>query len=308
MSGTEGQDWASYQALEPSVAGLGFVIIKATEGTGYVNPRYHSQVATARRGHLVPGHYHFAKSTPDMKAQADYFLAHIDLKPGEVIAFDWEASGVSCADKDAWIRYVKSKCPGHRVILYCNIDYWKNHDTTGYAGDGLWIADPNHPKGSPNVKAPWLFHQYSEAGGIDRDWTPMSLDQLRSWASGSVPVSPEVAQVEWTDKFTLTDKTYTGGKPMEASMEQWVAYGNLKAERAMVAAEAAANGVKTLAEGVSSMSVAIGEMAAKLATGLGVTLTDEQVAQLGDRIATNDQFAQAVADKMGADMAKRLQA
>lgn len=305
--GTEGQDWASYQP-HPSAAGLGFVFTKATEGTGYVNPLYHEQLAIARAGGgRVVGHYHFARSSPSPRAQADYFLSHLDLKPNEVLAFDWEASGVSCADKDEWLRYVRSQRPGHRVVLYCNLDFWRNHDTTGVYGDGLWIADPNSPKGQPDVKAPWLFHQYSEAGGIDRDYSALTLDQLRAWAAGS-PNPQEAPQMEWTDKFTLTDKTYTGGKPMEASMEQWVAYGNLKAERAMVAAESAANGVKTLAQGVSSMSVAIGEMAAKLSAGVGVTLTDEQVAQLGDRIATNDQFAQAVADKMGADMAKRLQA
>jgi hypothetical protein len=74
-------------------------------------------------------------------------------------------------------------------VLYCNTDYWHNHDTENYAGDGLWIADPNHPAGHPHVVHPWVFHQYSWAGGIDRNVANFaSVAALKAWAGVTAPV------------------------------------------------------------------------------------------------------------------------
>lgn len=178
----EGQDWAGYQAAAPNTTGLDFVVVKATEGSSYTNPDHGTQVATARAHGLVVGHYHFARPG-SMSAQADYFLAHAGAKAGDFLAFDWEDTGVSGADKDAWLRYVKAKAPGHRVVLYCNRDFWLHHDTTSFCADGLWVADPSAPKGAPRVEHPWLFHQYSDAGGLDRNVGAFTdLAALAAWA------------------------------------------------------------------------------------------------------------------------------
>ncbi|WP_063762300.1 GH25 family lysozyme [Streptomyces sp. NRRL F-5123] len=187
-----GVDVARYQPTNYSTSGLDFVVVKATEGTGYTNPEHAGQVATARAHGLVVGHYHFARPG-SVTAQADYFLAHAGAKAGDFLAFDWEDAGVSCADKDAWLRYVKAKAPGHRVILYCNRDFWLHHDTTSYAADGLWIADPSAPKGHPRVEHPWLFHQYSDAGNLDRNAGAFAdRAALAAWAGAAGKPKPRV--------------------------------------------------------------------------------------------------------------------
>jgi hypothetical protein len=182
-----GIDVASYQSTSYSTAGLGFVFVKATEGTSYVNPHHAGQVATGRAHSLVVGHYHFARPG-SMTAQAAYFLKQAAPKAGDVLAFDWEDAGVSGADKDAWIKHVQAEMPHNRVLLYCNRDFWLNRDTTSFAGDGLWIADPGAAAGHPRVEHHWTIHQYSEAGGLDRDvanFTSASL--LRAWAAKGGP-------------------------------------------------------------------------------------------------------------------------
>jgi GH25 family lysozyme M1 (1,4-beta-N-acetylmuramidase) len=189
-----GVDVSAYQPVAFPTKGLAFAFVKATEGTSYVNPRYAGQVAHARAAGLVVGHYHFGRPG-DGVAQADYFLKHATLKPGDVLAFDWEASGVSQAERDAFIKHVKAKAPGHRVVLYCNTDYWHNHDTENYAGDGLWIADPNHPAGHPHITHPWVIHQYSWAGGIDRNVANFpSVSALKAWAGVPAPAKPAPAK------------------------------------------------------------------------------------------------------------------
>lgn len=180
-------DVASYQSTTFSTSGVSMAIVKATESTGYVNPRYAAQVAHARKAGLVIGHYHFGHHGNDT-AQVDYFLKHIDLKPGDVLAFDWEAAGETQADRDSFMKYLKSKAPHNRVILYCNVDFWTHKDTESYVGDGLWIADPNHSAGHPGIKHAWLFHQYSTAGGIDHSVANFAnLTALKTWANGLIP-------------------------------------------------------------------------------------------------------------------------
>jgi hypothetical protein len=185
-----GIDVASYQSSDYTTSGLDFVFVKATEGHSYTNPRHAAQVATARAAGLLVGHYHFARSG-SMSAQADYFLAHVGAKSGDVLAFDWEDTAVSGAEKDAWLRHVRAKAPEHRVVLYCNRDFWLHRDTTSYCADGLWIADPSAPKGHPRVEHPWLFHQYSEAGGLDRDLGNFAdRAALHHWAGKEAPAAP----------------------------------------------------------------------------------------------------------------------
>lgn len=190
MTGTEGQDWAGYQTATPSTAGLGFVFVKATEGSGYVNPKHDTQVAHVRAGGLVVGHYHFQRPG-SATAQAAFFLKHARPQPGDVLACDWEDTGVSCADKDTFIRAVRAAQPRLRTVLYCNRDFWLHRDTTSFVGDGLWIADPSAPKGVPRVSADWLFHQYSDAGGLDRNYTRLTAAQLAAWAAGTTTPQQE---------------------------------------------------------------------------------------------------------------------
>jgi hypothetical protein len=186
-----GIDVASYQSTAYSTTGLGFVMVKATEGTGYVNPRHAAQIATGRQHQLVVGHYHFVRPG-SITAQANFFLSVAAPKAGDILVLDWEDKGVSGADKDAWLKYVQAKTPHNRVELYCNLDFWHNHDKTGYVGDGLWIADPGAPAGHPRVNHPWVMHQYSEAGGLDRDVANFAgAAELRTWAAkGATPHAP----------------------------------------------------------------------------------------------------------------------
>jgi GH25 family lysozyme M1 (1,4-beta-N-acetylmuramidase) len=170
-----------------------YAFIKITEGMTYVNPLWVQQRQWSRDNGLVTGFYHFARPG-SMVDQAEHFLSQIALAPGDVIAFDWEDSGVTGAQKDAWITYMQKRVPGHKVILYCNRDFWLNRDTTSFAGDGLWIADPNHPAGAPAVQSSWLLHQYSEAGGLDHDVAQFaSRAEMITWAEGvaDMPLSTD---------------------------------------------------------------------------------------------------------------------
>lgn len=189
-----GVDVSAYQSETYSIAGLDFVIVKSTEGLTYTNPRLGAQTKRARDAGLVVGFYHYPHMGNDPIAEASYFLQRTPLEPGDLVVFDWE--GYDAANKgvprsrqityrDAWLKYVKSRLPDHRVGMYCNTDYWLNVDKTGNCGDFLWIATGGKPAGQPGIKAKWTFHQYSTAGGIDHDVADFdSRAALAAWANG----------------------------------------------------------------------------------------------------------------------------
>ncbi|MGW0822506.1 GH25 family lysozyme [Streptomyces sp. NPDC002845] len=204
----KGVDVASYQATDFSTKGLDFAFVKITEGTSYTNPKWVAQRGTARDAGLVTGFYHFVRPG-SMTAQADYFLSKINLRAGDILALDWEDPGVSCAEKDAWLKYVKRKAPGHRVILYCNVDYWTTRDTTSYAGDGLWIAQYNGKPGRPSIKAEWKFHQYTSTPIDTNLGNFANAAALRAWAGASGSSTGSGAGTSGDSPLPSGSRTYT---------------------------------------------------------------------------------------------------
>ncbi len=183
----KGIDVSDYQGSSFSTSGLGFVIVKATEGRTYINPKQAAQPRRARDAGCVVGFYHFLWPG-NIQEQAEYFVAKCASAKGDLLAVDWEntSSGTraSGAEKDAFIRAVKALRSDHRMLLYCNRDFWLNHDTTSYAGDGLWIADYNGHPGRPGVRADWLIHQYT-SDPVDTNTAEfVSATAMHTWARG----------------------------------------------------------------------------------------------------------------------------
>lgn len=190
-----GYDVSRYQAEHFPVTGIDFAFTKATQGTTYVNPSMTGQAAWSRAHDLVTGFYHFLEKG-NINAQAAYFVSKADSQPGDVFACDWETNPVTKtyatnAEKDAFIKEVQRLRPGHRVLLYCNKDFWFNKDKTGFAGDGLWIATAGLPAGSPGISDSWLLHQYSTANSIDHDIAKFATRaDMRTWAEEGVTDMP----------------------------------------------------------------------------------------------------------------------
>lgn len=239
--GIYGIDVSSYQPehFPTTVQGhqVSFAFIKATEGASYVNPRMNGQAAWARsHGHIV-GFYHFIQPG-NMKSQAARFVSQAVSVEGDVLALDWEVTGVSSAQKDEFLREVKRLRPTHRVILYCSQNYWLTRDKSSYCADGLWLANYNGHPGQPGVQHPVLIHQYTSspvdtnysaewpAAGAMKSWargllksdekpatppskpvtTPAKVDSMK--LDGTLSVSPWAKEL-WADDKGLTDGTVT---------------------------------------------------------------------------------------------------
>ncbi|HEX9123681.1 MAG TPA: GH25 family lysozyme [Actinomycetota bacterium] len=182
-------DWAQVAA-----SGQRFVIAKATEGLGYVDPMYSTNRAGATAAGLVFGAYHFAR--PDLHpnnplGEADHFVDTAQLGPGNIIpVLDLERSGdLTQADLTqwilAWLGEVTART-GVRPMVYTSPNGWANRtgDTTAVADAGytvLWVAhwsvtEPTVPANDWQGNG-WTFWQYTDCGSVpgiqgcvDLDW------------------------------------------------------------------------------------------------------------------------------------------
>lgn len=265
-------DVSSYQSTTFALNGAAAVVVKATEGTSYVNPRHTAQVAHARAGGAVVGHYHFLHHGGG-GAQADYFLAHAGLRSGDFIACDWEQNGATQADRDEFMKRISAKAGSYRDVLYCNLNFWKNIDTENFAGDGLWIADPDHAAGKPNVTHAWWGHQYSTAGGIDHSVLNFaSKAALVAWAK---PTSPAPSKGTTTVTKPLTTdqmvaslyKDLMEAQSLDGDGQHAIAYFAVHARHdALLAHQAVAttnNNVLALSAKVDALTALVEKLAAK---------------------------------------------
>lgn len=139
-------DVASYQAgLDLSKIQTDGVIIKATEGIGYVNPYCDEFFQQGLKLGKLLGVYHFARNASGNTPQkeADYFIQHTKGYIGKAIpVLDWEDKNtgeVTWAFQ--WLQIVE-KAYGCKPWIYMseyveNSHNWKKVAEAGY---GLWIA------------------------------------------------------------------------------------------------------------------------------------------------------------------------
>jgi lysozyme len=183
----EGIDVSTWQGTvdfaKVKAAGKTFVIGKATEGIGYVDPKYATNRSAARSAGLAFTGYHYAR--PDLNptnpvGEADWFLSKLALATGMLVpALDLEVAGNlgTAALQNwvaAWLAEVYART-GVRAMIYTNPSFWKSAmgDTTSFAGQGytvLWIAHwfvsaPTVPAANWGGRG-WTFWQYEDCGAV----------------------------------------------------------------------------------------------------------------------------------------------
>jgi hypothetical protein len=193
VSSAQGRGWRP-----PS--GFDFVYVKATEGVGYENPYHDDQVKAGHDARLVVGHYHVIREGSSVTDQVKHFLRYANLKEGEFLVLDWERWGsnriiVPTGTKDAFLRHLLKAEPSTRSGLYCNTDTWLHVDTSSFTGSFLAIAD--YTPGPPGITAPWLIHQYTNGGGLDKNRAKFdNRKAMLDWANGiDAPVTVKWAPV-----------------------------------------------------------------------------------------------------------------
>jgi len=202
MTAAYGCDVSHYQSQiswsQVAAAGKAFAIIKATEGTTWMDARFRSNWAAARAAGLRVSAYHYFRPGLDPISQAQHFHAVVgDLAAGDLIPWvdveDEHSSVGGLAVAPAVIVEQLLACLGEcqrlfgaQTGVYTGRWFWDKLPHTGrFAQQPLWVAHwfvDQKPGGTFSLPSGWsqyAIHQYTSrgkvagiTGNVDLDWTP----------------------------------------------------------------------------------------------------------------------------------------
>ena len=228
-----GYDISKWQSVGTGDSAKDFLIIKATEGVGYVDPSCDKHYQRAKGQGKLLGVYHFArpdlnKGTDGAKREAQFFYNNCKNYIGEaIIVLDWEQSGTTGQTDwaKAWLDEVY-RLTTVRPLIYMSASVVNNNNWSAISGNyGLWIAGyPN----AYNVKNPptptvknmpykigswkfWAIWQYSSsAGTLDRDIANMDGTAWRKYAAKQT--ATQEPKTETLEAAPVSGQTETTGK------------------------------------------------------------------------------------------------
>lgn len=159
------------------LAGLEFAFIKATEGIGFIDPKFHENWQALQTQGINRGAYHFFRAGDDAEQQARHFLDTVintGFNNKELsLVLDIEVN--DNVDSNTLIQQV-SNCLNiienkihEKPIIYTNHAFWDAHMNGDFGEYPLWIADWN-PRREPRLPQgwnTWTYWQISSKGRID---------------------------------------------------------------------------------------------------------------------------------------------
>lgn len=202
-------DWAAAKR-----DGVTFAIIKATEGTTFVDNRFAANWANTRANGIVHGAYHFFRPKSDPIAQADFFVKTAGSpKSGELPpVIDLEVTdGLTAAQVAAGARTFLQRVQqntGRVPMIYTSVRVFNSllGGPSGFNPYPLWVA--NWDVRCPNIPNPpwtrWTFWQSSATGTVAGFSDPVDVDRfngtsadlmafVKSASGPSELVSPSIA-------------------------------------------------------------------------------------------------------------------
>lgn len=206
--GLKGIDISGWQkGIDLSAVESDFVIMKATQGTGFVSDDFERQYQQAKEAGKLLGIYHYAEGG-DYAAEANHFLDVVGSRVGEaILCLDWEGQDNPTFGNgdNEWVKnfcdYIADKT-GVKPIVYISKSVMPKVKNIGdYA---FWIAQYADKKETGYQDTPWnegkydcLIRQYSATGKIAGYDSNLDLDKFYGtaddWKKYASPANDEEA-------------------------------------------------------------------------------------------------------------------
>ena len=156
--------------------GVAFAFVKATEGSGFADPRFQANWVGAHQAGLVVGAYHFFSFDSPGASQAAWFIAHVPRRAGALPPVaDVEMYGDyrhHPPDRAAVVTELRAfldglqEAYGVAPIIYADSSTLAQYLTDDFADHPLWIRDVYSRPSLPDGLA-WAFWQYADKGRLD---------------------------------------------------------------------------------------------------------------------------------------------
>lgn len=177
-------------------AGIKFAIIRVSDGTGFMDPKFETNWSGSKTAGVVHGTYQFFRPGQSATAQADILINQLrkvgfgakDIPPVlDVEVTDGQSNDKIAAGIRTWVSRVTAAL-GRKPLIYTSPGFWSARGNPTISGTNLWVAHwgvscPNAPSGWRG----WEFWQYSStgrvpgiAGNVDLDKFNGTLADLQS--------------------------------------------------------------------------------------------------------------------------------
>ena len=191
---------AQVDFVQAKTAGIAAVILKATQGTGFLDPTFASRAVAAHAAGLLLGAYHFF-DTSDPTAQAGYFLATV-ARTGipMLMALDFEPSATNQMmenEAGVFLSTVKTRV-GSWPVLYTG--RWDVAPAQrNFQQCALWLAEYGSDPVCPPGWSEWKLWQHNDGqigsgvvpvpgiGRCDRNRFAGTVSQLGQWWPSPTP-------------------------------------------------------------------------------------------------------------------------
>ena len=183
------------------------VIIKATQGTQYVNTEYSAWIKWLLEHDKPTGVYHFANGQ-DAGSEARHFYSTVKPVIGKVIPIlDYEADALKKGT--GWVKQLVDtfrELSGATCMIYCSLSVVHDQNWNALTECPLWLAqyadgnpvygfiDNPWQKGSVSPFPKYWIHQYTSnghlnswSGRLDLDKFYGTVDDWKSLCTGNAP-------------------------------------------------------------------------------------------------------------------------
>ena len=223
-----GIDISSYQSgIDLTVVPCDFVIIKATQGTGYINPDCDRAYQQAKRAGKLRGTYHYVGGG-NAVAEADYYINNITgyLRDG-LLAIDWEAEQNSAWGNEGYLEQLVRRVierTGIKPLIYSMASRYAQVAAVAKRLDcGLWIAEYADMNPTGYQAHPWregayacAIRQYASTGrlngwggDLDLNIAYMTRDQWAKYVNPGGKPAPAPAPAKPAPAPKPAGRTYT---------------------------------------------------------------------------------------------------
>lgn len=180
-------------------AGIAAVILKATQGSGFVDPTFAPRIADARAAGMLVGAYHFMDGTSPVE-QVAHFLSVVGSTNNVLLALDFEAyepSQASVTQVASAINAVKA-VTGRLPVVYTN-RYMITTPNPILSQCPLWLAEYGSNPVCPPGWTEWELWQHTDGqigsdpksvpgiGPCDRSRFAGTVAELTAWWPSEQP-------------------------------------------------------------------------------------------------------------------------
>jgi GH25 family lysozyme M1 (1,4-beta-N-acetylmuramidase) len=176
-------------------AALGFVIMKASEGVSFSDPRFNEYIraigeADIMTNYVQVGAYHYARPENNSAiAEAHHFVDIVGRYAGHMVyALDVEGRALEFPNVGKWsLEWLQTvySLTGVKPLIYCQRSALSRFKEAAAADFGLWLA--SWTKAKPQKCEPWRFMAIWQNNGmnLDTDYFFGSPDQWRKYAAAA---------------------------------------------------------------------------------------------------------------------------